>query len=153
MVGERKKLLKLNGESLANRRKEVNVPSCASTQQSFVFIGPEARLFQDVFRPFICPAIRHCPRVPGFLRNSLDPQGTLRYTTAWRIVVAILFFSNLQDLRTTKSRILARARAPSCWTRTFLNLTSPHQDIYGNYRTFENYSNIKYRVFHRRWSA
>lgn len=71
---KKKKLLKLNGESLANRRKEVNVPSCASMQQSFVFIGPGARLFQDVFRPFIWPAIRHCPRVPGFLRNFPDPR-------------------------------------------------------------------------------
>lgn len=79
---EKKKLLKLNGESLASRRNEVNVPSCASTQQSFVFIGPGARLFQDVSRPFICPAIRHCPRVPGFLRNFPDPRATLRYTPA-----------------------------------------------------------------------
>lgn len=52
---EKKKLLKLNGESLASRRNEVNVPSCASTQQSFVFIGPGARLFQDVSRPLYLP--------------------------------------------------------------------------------------------------
>lgn len=52
---EKKKLLKLNGESLASRRNEVNVPSCASTQQSFVFIGPGGKVVSRRLSPLYLP--------------------------------------------------------------------------------------------------